>query len=85
MTTIKKNNDKIKSVRLVYYKDSKLVKKYAFRRIQWKINHLLRTLQFKIYTKIKIVVKYTKGENVMILKNNEEALWALQCFIKEYQ
>jgi hypothetical protein len=77
-------NDKIKNIRLVYYKGSNKVKQTTVKKLGRKITNLLASLNWEKYSRIELLVRYAVGDNSMTLKNKEDAMWANQSFIKEY-
>jgi len=81
---MKKNNDKIKNIRLVYYQGSKKVKQTTRTAINRKISFLSASLNWHKWSRIEISVRYTVGDNSMSLYNKSDAMWALKTFIKEY-
>ena len=76
--------DQIKNIQLVFYKDGKQVKQTTKKKLGRKITNVLASLNFNKYSPIKITVRYAKGDNSMTMLSNEDARWALQCFVKEY-
>ena len=79
----KNPDDKIKNIKLVYYIGSKKDKQTTVKKLGRKITNLLASLNFKKYSRIEITVRYGVGENSMTLTNKDEAMEALQAFIKE--
>jgi hypothetical protein len=77
--------DAIKNIQFIYYKDGKQAKQTTRKKLGRRITNLLASLNFDKYSPIKINVRYIKGENSMTMKSDEDARWALQCFIKEYE
>lgn len=78
------NEDKIKNIRLIYYKGSHKVKQTTVKKLGRKITNLLASLNWKKWSRIELTVRYVRGENSMALHGKEDALWANQAFIKEY-
>jgi hypothetical protein len=82
---LKDNPDKIKNIRLVYYKGGKQVKQSTLTLINRRITNILASLNWGKWSRVELTVRYGVGENAMTLTNKDEAMWANTCFIKEYQ
>jgi hypothetical protein len=77
--------DKIRNIKLVYYKGSKRFKTSTIRTINRKISFLLASLNWGKWSRIEITVRYAIGTNSMTLKNKSDAMWCLTAFVKEYE